>query len=302
MMTAHRRDFGKLGAVPRFWWRRACRIYPAYWIALLICLPYLYGSLTPVFSAKLLLLLPADTADWVPPAWSLHYEFTFYLMFGLCLLPYVGRPLLLVWVLALGWQWCPDGLRAILHLAPPYELTSLSIRYISFFTAPFEFYFFAGLFGGWLFAVTKLRRYANIALCAAGVAILVAALPYMSWGNAYGNPVVAPISGLGYAALIVGLAGLERNGVLRLDKKARWLGAISYPLYILHTPLLLVFHSHAAVLKLPPVGLYVLFFLGCAAIYAIAAAVAFCIDQPLQRRLRRIFPRRPTALRPVEQL
>jgi exopolysaccharide production protein ExoZ len=46
MMTAHRRDFGRLASIQKFWFRRAGRIYPVYWLSLAIMVGYLHGFLT----------------------------------------------------------------------------------------------------------------------------------------------------------------------------------------------------------------------------------------------------------------
>ena len=60
MMTAHRADFGQLARVPIFWWRRACRIYPMYWVALGIMFYYLLSGLTPLHAFQLISLQPSD--------------------------------------------------------------------------------------------------------------------------------------------------------------------------------------------------------------------------------------------------
>ena len=85
---------------------------------------------------------------------------------------------------------------------------------------------------------------------------------------------------------MVGLAGLERHGLLRLGRKAAWLGALSYPLYICHEPLMLLYQQEFAGAKFGRLGLYLFFLGGAAAIFAISAAVTFLFDRPIQRLLR----------------
>jgi len=157
MMTSHRADFGNFLAAPRFWWRRACRIYPMYWISLSIVCIYLWGFLDWPMGLQLFSLAPINGADFVPPAWSLRYEMAFYIMFGLCLLPYVGRPLLAAWVLAVTLTWFPPLQLPLIGQSVSMFLASLGSTQAAFFVAPFEFYFFAGLLGGWLFSAHPPR-------------------------------------------------------------------------------------------------------------------------------------------------
>lgn len=287
MMTAHRQDFGSFRAAPKFWWKRMCRIYPMYWLALCIVVPFLYGALTPSLTARLFSLAPLNTTEWVPPAWSLRYEMTFYLMFGLCLLPYIGRPLLALWFICVAWAWCPAVLLNTAHIPHPYLLVALSIHYSSYFVAPFEFYFFAGLTGGWVFSTVRVGRRSSIIALILGALTLALALPFFGWGEGYGPPPLAPITGLAFSAIILGLAGLEQEKIIQLNTFPRLLGNISYPLYILHAPLMLVLDVHTRNMKFSNSKLALLFSAGMLTLYAISAACTFLIDQPLQRLLRK---------------
>jgi peptidoglycan/LPS O-acetylase OafA/YrhL len=95
------------------------------------------------------------------------------------------------------------------------------------------------------------------------------------------------VSGLGVSGVITGLAGLERARPLRRSRVARLLGAMSYPLYILHGSLMLMFSvAFGSWLRLGAAGLYALAIGGLVAIYAICAVVTFGFDQPLQRVLK----------------
>jgi exopolysaccharide production protein ExoZ len=297
MMTAHHADFGRAAALPRFWWRRICRIYPAYWVTLLIPIHYLYAFLTPSYLANLVSLWPVDVVEYNPPAWTLRYEVAFYLVFGLCLLPKVGRPLLALWVAAVCWVWCPPALLSQVGLVPPAALTRFATHAASRFLAPFEFYFFAGLLGGWIVVARPVGRWAAFGALTVGVAALAAMLPATHWGHDFGSPAMAVPGGLSFAAVILGLAVLERHGVLRFGRMAKRLGAMSYPLYILHAPLLLIVtvHTKGRTYGLPT--LYVVALLGLVSIYALSAIFAFGIDQPIQRLLRR--PSAPTRRRSI---
>jgi peptidoglycan/LPS O-acetylase OafA/YrhL len=292
MFTAHHQDFAKPKAPLRFWWRRACRIYPMYWLSLfaaLLCLQ------TPPAAARLLgltTLAPLYMVDVVPPAWSLHVEMAFYAIFGLCLLPWIGRPLLALWVMiVLALCWWP-GLQ---NGHVPLPLRSHTALFI--FGTNFTFFhlqFFSGLLAGWLYKTRPPGPRAAWALLAAGAASLLACLPGLHWGNNYFTPSLAPGLAFGFGAIILALASLERSGAFRLGAVARRLGIVSYPLYIVHSTCMAAFLALAGP-KLAAAGFhadlawqYTILFGAALAIYAISTAAAFLIDHPLQRLLRRL--------------
>lgn len=297
MASAHHQDFGRLSSPLKFWWRRACRIYPVYWLALCIPAYYLYGFMTPDFSFRLFSLVPWSNAEFIAPAWTLRYEMSFYIMFGLALLPYIGRPILALWIFAVFWRWAPHGLLGILHLPPPYLINKLSSGWADKFTAYQDFYFFAGLLAGILAVKWRPGVTWSAVLTAFGCIAGLLALPYIKWGDAYGPPAFVMMFCLVLAALLLGVAGLERNGKLRLPRLAATLGALSYPLYILHTPLMLVFHTNAAHLRFGGFGMYFLFLAGLVVIYAASQFVTVFYDQPIQKGLRRFS--RAVARRPA---
>jgi len=119
--------------------------------------------------------------------------------------------------------------------------------------------------------------------------LLILTGPYFQWGYAYGGPLTPAAIGTGLGLVILGCAALERSGVLRVGAWARKLGAISYPLYILHAQIMLLvgkifwgrLHTHGVWL----VGFAALYML---VIFGLSAAAAFWLDKPLQRVLRRI--------------
>jgi peptidoglycan/LPS O-acetylase OafA/YrhL len=292
MITAHWGDFGKAAAVPRFWWRRACRIYPMYWIALAVPLYFFHSLVTPGLLARLITLQPIFGYDYVPPAWSLRYEISFYILFGLCLLPRVGGYLLYLWVAAVTWVSLPVVVRLFFHIPPPHALVWLAFHGFSGFLIFFDYYFFAGLAGGWLFLKYRLGSFSCIAMIVLGLAGQAQTKPLTDWGHVFGEPMVASVSGASFAAIITGFSILERNGAFRTGRLARRMGAMSYPLYILHAPIVLLFDMHMVGLKLQGPGLWGLSAAILAVIYAVSAFFTFLVDQPMQRWLRR-WPKAP---------
>ncbi|WP_297443923.1 acyltransferase [Acidocella sp.] len=320
MAYTHKEDFGHVGGALRFWWRRACRIYPIYWLALLIPLHYLYSVITTpkvlglyllssfagtpptAFTLSRLLDLvllspfantPWGTTELIPPAWTLRYELAFYLMLGMAMLPYIGKPLLAAWVALVFWHWLPVNILAFFNVPPPFLLNdgfvALQGRADRFGT-PLEFFFFAGLAAGWVFAKHPPGRLWGSLLALAGAAGMADLLPSIDYGTTQALPMPTLLEGVLLAMLIVGLGGLERAGVIRLGKWATVAGMISYPLYILHFPVLTMFDVHKATLHwaLSTGALYALGAAALLGIYGLAALATYFFDQPVQRGLRRL--------------
>ncbi len=285
MMAAHRRDFGRWGAVPHFWWRRACRIYPMYWLALGLVALIIDSAMPAQRIFNLVSLWPVPSPEFVSPAWSLRYEMAFYIMFGLCLMPYAGRLLLAVWVFSVFWLWRPAFMQGFLLCKPTILLGPFSAHVPAFFS-PFEFYFFMGLAAGMFRPSSRLLGWGALA---AGIIILIVLGPQYGWGSLYGAPMISAGTGAGVGAVIFGCAILERAGVFRFGPWARKLGAVSYPLYIMHTALMFAF-SYYVFGKWSAQGVYLYLFGAAylAGIFAISAAAAFLLDQPLQRGLRKL--------------
>jgi peptidoglycan/LPS O-acetylase OafA/YrhL len=299
MASAHYHDFGKLSAVPMFWWRRACRIYPAYWLALCIPALYLLGASTFGRMLHLALLDPWHGQEYIPAAWSMRYEMAFYIMFGLCLLPYIGKPLLAFWMFFTLWRY---GTFNIINLHPPflYSVNRFAVVHGDKFVDVFEFYFFAGLVAGLAYAGLRPGPRLAAVLLAAAALLLVFALPNENWGREYG---LSPLFRLGMACTlagcVLGLASLERHGIIHFGKYAAWLGAMSYPLYIFHEPVTLIINNTLPWGQHHTLGLYARLIAITTAILAVSALVTFAYDQPVQRLLRRLTRRvvkRPGAL------
>lgn len=276
MLHAHRDDFGRPYAALRFWWRRACRIYPIYWVALAVAMLLWHAALRPALLAPLITLWPGAHDEWVAPAWTLRYEIGFYLLFGLCLLPGLARWVLGVWALAI-----------LARLAWPAELGPPAAG--GLFTST-DLLFFGGLLAAWLYHRHSLKPPACLALLGLGIAF---ALPgaLVSFGDApLDKALKAGCAAIGFGAVILALAlaGLERRGALRTGRLACGLGQLSYPLYILHMvilALLLAWGKGRIQLGATarPWALLVVILLT----YALCTAATLWLDQPVQRWLRR---------------
>ena len=143
------------------------------------------------------------------------------------------------------------------------------------------------MLGGWVFTAFAFCRAVSFTLIIAGAVTLIGFGPALDWGHNFGAPLDAPATGLAFAAVIVGFGNLERLGVLRFGRMARRLGAMSYPLYILHSPLIVIVEEQCGGWRLDNRAVYGLAFAGLVSLYGISALAAFGVDQPLQRWLRR---------------
>lgn len=299
MARAHHQDFGKWGSPLKFWWRRGWRIYPVYWLALLIPIYYLHGALAqPLFAFRIFSLAPFNTGDFIAPAWSLRYEIGFYLVFGIALLPFIGRWVLALWIMLVLWSCAPNAALAVLHVPAPTAFHSLiKATGIRLFDGA-DSYFLAGLLAGMISIKLPPKMSMSVVITVVAAVGLLLLQPSFEWGHSYGT---SKTEIMGYAlilaALLVGLTGLEQKNGLRLPRFCGGLGAMSYPLYITHTAVMLIFSVELHKVKWHAPVLYTICFLGIIVYLMIAWAVTSLYDQPIQRAVKRLklFSRRAAA-------
>jgi len=223
----HRGDLGHPDALPRYAARRASRIYPPYWAmtAILLILGIAAHGLDrlpgPATLLQSLLLTPGDHDLILGVAWTLVRELAFYVLFGLAIL---DRRLAAAGVLAyatLGWAPLPDW-------AEPLHFWGAGW---------YDALFVVGIGAAWATLHAPFPRPRTLALLGAA-AFLLAGLAE----NAALLPMAGPPGRLAYglasAAVIVGLAQAERAGRLPVAPSLALLGAASYSIYLVHSPVL----------------------------------------------------------------
>ncbi|MCW3848970.1 acyltransferase [Sphingomonas sp. LB-2] len=269
---------GERAAAGRFLYKRALRIYPTYWAALLAILPVYFlipgtgkGIETdPFYIVASILLLPTPEMPILGVAWTLQFEMFFYLVFaGLLAFPRLFKPLILLWAAA-----------AVARMFLPEPFFPLS-----FFTNPWILLFLIG--GG---AALVARR--GIARPLLWVALGVALFAVSAWADEF-TPLARGLTrnamGLGAGAAIVGLVTAEAQGRIRVPRWLAYLGDASYALYLVHVlalsvgAKLLVASGLAAALPRPVSALLLI---------AASLIAGILLHEIVEKRLMKLRPRR----------
>ncbi|WP_180952925.1 acyltransferase family protein [Acetobacter aceti] len=211
--------------------KRAFRIFPAYWIALLgggassQILGADFNFLKDNMSLRSIFLM-TNKITLLPQAWTLAYEMWFYI--GIFLIVSISHKKTFLYSLSI-WAVCQASILI---------LNRFNILHITYFTLsnPQIMEFFLGVFASWTFL--KTGRYA--------VPSIISGLVIAIWGS------VVCYSRLGHngslfdgerffffgipgALIIYGLSSLERLGKFSPPVIACRIGDISYSLYLWHT-------------------------------------------------------------------
>ena len=289
-------------SVGRYLRRRAARIVPAYYVALLGSIVLLWGAagtagvrLPPAGHLWTFFLFAQNYVDdslmrLNPPMWTLVVEVSFYLA-----LPLVGwmaqrvRPTRLAQasipaLLVAGGVLFNDWLSVARYDVSP-TLSKLLPAMLP--------YFGVGMLAAVLLHRRSVSRSAGVLLAVAGVLLVVANAYWRDASQGTLAPVVLRdlIAAFGFASL---MAAASASGV------ARWLGArplaalgtISYGLYLWHVPLLLWTRSEGLLPLSPLPALAIVL----PASIAVAAASWVFVERPALRHVRRRDRRRRSAL------
>jgi len=238
LMTAIlHKDYGySMGGVGRYALNRVLRIFPMYWLALLLSVGLIallgetgarayHAEMGLVlsdadFARNLLLVLSSSTPTrWVPPAWALTVELFFYALIGLGLSRWV-------W-LTLAWLACSVLYTAYLLIGD----ASFSYRYFPLAAASLPFATGAAVFH--LRAMRTRRQtwrapaelmWGVFAMFTANIALAAAGSPFALGAQFYCNIMLA-------AGMTWSLADWRAGQFRSVDTM---LGNLSYPTYLLH--------------------------------------------------------------------
>lgn len=284
----HWRDIGTPDRAGNFWWRRFIRIFPTYWLALVVFLfvRNVLGSadhrieLSFLNVAGNVVMWPGIPELMLPMAWTLRHEFLFYALFSVAILnARVGAAFFLAWLALLLWEVGNQTPCQMLTIAsdrcmkinaaspdmstPAWKLLTLNVN----------LYFFAGmalaqsLRSGWIGRVCLVTTSAT--------AIVFA----VEWTTASIHALAAS-----QALIIIAIVAITiwLSAQLRAPKIALWFGSISYPLYLFHMTMMLI--AHGVIKRVGPDIPWVLtFLLSLVLTFAVSQAVTYWFE-PLFRK------------------
>lgn len=243
----HYRDIGRIERIPSYLWRRFSRIYPIYWVILLLVIGITTTARLAMgkgpgweigfsdFTGTVFLLMSEDKPKYVGVAWSLQYEIVFYVAF--CFLLVNAR---LGFVIYLAWAGYVFALALnLVQIELPFHLGNAHCL---------EF-----LFGVAVGAVA--RRYdlrASTPLLIVALFAFATAVVFELYGP-YGRHSEQGRIVLGFAsaAVLMMLVSLENKNTLDTPDWLARIGSVSYSIYLGH--IIFINLTYMALLKL---GLY----------------------------------------------
>jgi len=241
---------GTPAKLPGYLFRRAWRIYPTFWVMMLLAVVLFEatGSAPPPADgdrfgrwATWLTLWPPNAPNlYIPVAWTLPYELLFYFAFGLLLLlPRRVAPWLFVaWAAGVGIVAATTGW---LHLSG-YAVVRHAVN-----PHVWEFLAGCGVAGLLRMGVTRFGR-AAVVLGVVWAAVWVpqfntAKTPY-EMGM---NPLLRVfVFGPAAALIVYGMVAVERRGGRVLPRWLQRIGDASYSIYLWHAPVGALLHDWSA--------------------------------------------------------
>jgi peptidoglycan/LPS O-acetylase OafA/YrhL len=288
----HRRDIGRPAALGRYASKRFLRIYPPYWVAmLLVTAAYALGTgmgtgseLEPTRWITSVLLAPHPEVPVIPVAWSLRFEVMFYAAFGLLIVrPRLG------WSVFLAWQ----AAVAIANLAGPAPTQFVVSQLMDVRNLDFAIGIAAALIvgrtgmrrGGW----SSGRWFTGLG--AVALALLMAEAWAPHWRIPWNLHLL--LVGLASGLTIIGLASADLSASRRPARALRLLGEASYSVYLVHYALLSILAKVMVMAQLTRWMVPEVFFVALSTL-ATAGGIVFhlTVEKPLLRLCHRRFKAR----------
>jgi peptidoglycan/LPS O-acetylase OafA/YrhL len=314
-------DFGRLSS---FALRRAARLFPAYYLVLLISILLLATVSTSadlpdagtVAAHLAVLQTPATLISdnfrlgfgVVPPVWTLSVEVGFYVLLPLVAIHYYRHPwvgMLTAAAIFVAWRALADNSDAVAHLFGTDLSQDAHHRLATFYASQFPSWVFSictGMTGAWAYVRLRDRvetaRLAALALRVAFVAVVVfAVLVYLEGHTAVTNP--ARFEGLfADESILLLLASPFVLGVLMIAitlmaerpqrpmtaPPIRWVGDVSYGIYLIHFAVIWVLLNEH---WLSSDGSLPAVLAWCALVYPASIVYAYLSARFLERPVRR---------------
>jgi exopolysaccharide production protein ExoZ len=281
ILLVHEKDVGNPAKIGEFLWKRFRRVYPPFWIVLLIVIPVYF--LIPSFgvggerSLSVILstfLLAPDSRDLLlAPAWTLRHEILFYLIFCVSIWSRsVGLGVGAAWIVL-------SAVVPFFHLGFPGSFL---------FTSNHLLFAFGAL-------VCLAFKRANITRVQAAIVAILGAVMFASvwFAELYhivnSTDALNVLYGVAGALLILGFVTTERDSGFSVPRVLTFLGEASYSIYLVHYSALSVViklvTKMSGRLHLADWAVFVI-----SALLALLAGVSFhlLVERPLMDRLPRV--------------
>lgn len=287
----HFHEIGRINTIPRYLWRRFSRIYPIFWIILILAIaatslarfstgrPIDFGiGLSDIFSTVLLLMTSDGEPKYIGPAWTLRYEVLFYLAFCILLAnTRIGTLLFATWAaIVVG------NALGIIHLLLPFNLSNAHC-----------FEFLIGVLVG--VAARRYTLHTSRKILLVSLLLFIAATAFEVYGPLpRHSPEGRLVLGLASALILSALVGLERLQSICTPNWMARIGSASYSIYLGHILLISIFY-----MLLLKAGLYhelpepILYFGAVAFALAGTFLIGIYVETPLVRSLKEAGIRRP---------
>ena len=223
---AHERDLGRPERLQAYLWKRFRRIYPIYWLIVILVLPiYLsvhsfglgYETQPEVILSSLLLvhLQSLHSVLWV--GWTLFHEVLFYAFFAVA-----------IWRVRVGFVLLGIWFAASTQAANP----AFGLPLIGFYFSYLHLLFGLGLVARRLFGTVVIPLPHLVTLL--GGAVILAMAADEDYGNMLSEMWRTLAYGVGCTFALLGIVELERQGRLTTPRPLVLLGDASYSIYLVH--------------------------------------------------------------------
>ena len=223
---AHERDLGRPEQVQPYLWKRFRRIYPIYWLVVILVLPiyftvhsFGYGFETHpevIMSSFLLIHLQSQLAV-MRVAWTLFHEVLFYALFALA-----------IWRVRVGFVALGLWFAASTQALDP----ALSPALVGFYLSYLHLLFGFGLAARRLLGKMVVPRPRRLILLSGAIILVLAA--DQDYGGLLSEMWSTLGFGVGCTLALVGVVELERQGRLTTPGWLILLGNASYSIYLVH--------------------------------------------------------------------
>jgi len=244
----HFHEIGQRNSIPRYLWRRFSRIYPIFWIILILAIvvkslgriasgnpPDFEIGLADIPSTVFLLMTSDGEPKYIGPAWTLQYEVVFYLAFCVLLInARMGAIIFSTWAaIVLG------NALGLFQLTLPFNLSNAHC-----------FEFLLGVAVG--VAARRYSLHTSRKVLVIAILLFIAAVVFELHGPMPRHSPIGRLAlGLSSAFILAALVGLERLQSIHTPKWMARIGSASYSIYLGHILLISIFY-----MLLLKIGLY----------------------------------------------